>query len=324
MLQVLRRSQRWILWLVIFVLGGAFVFFLGSGRGSRFRGAGAQVAVRVGDRQFDFRDLDRVRERQIQEYRRALGDAFDPSAAADYLDQLAAQSLVQLAILAEEAKRLGLRVGEGEIREYLRGVPGGTAADGRIDRDVWTQHAEREYGSVVRFEAALREDLLARKTSRLLEESISLSDAEIRDVLRYQMEQVQVAYVAVDPQALRAKQEVADAEVEALLDRRPPAGPGGLRRAQERVRPARAGARPSRPDPGPLGRGAGRGPGGCRGPRQGRAGGGADPRRRALRAGGRPALGGYGLEERGRRPRLLFAGQDGGGLRGGRVLAPPR
>jgi peptidyl-prolyl cis-trans isomerase D len=216
MLQVLRRGQRWILWLVIFLVGGAFVFFLGSGGGSPF-GPSAQVAVGVGDRQFDFRDLDRVRERQIQEYRRALGDAFDPSAAADYLDQLAAQSLVQLAILAGEAERLGLRVGPEEIREYLRAIPGGTAPDGRIDRDAWTQHAEREYGSVVRFEAALREDLLARKAARLLAESISLSDTEVRDVLRYQMEEVQLAYLAVDPAALQAKQEVADAEIEALL-----------------------------------------------------------------------------------------------------------
>jgi len=216
MLQVLRRSQRWILWVVIFLIGGAFVFFLGSGGGSPF-GPSAQVAVAVGDRQFDFRDLDRVRERQVQEYRRALGDAFDPSAAADYLDQLAAQSLMQLAILADEAERLGLRVGPEEMREYLRGIPGGTGPDGRIDRDTWTQHAEREYGSVVRFEAALREDLLARKTSRLIEESISLSDAEVRDVLRHQQEQVEVAYVAIDPAALRADLQVEDAEVEVLL-----------------------------------------------------------------------------------------------------------
>jgi peptidyl-prolyl cis-trans isomerase D len=216
MLQVLRRGQRWILWLVIFLVGGAFVFFLGSGGGSPF-GPSAQTAVAVGSRQFDFRDLDRVRERAVAEYRRALGDAFDPSAASDYIDQYAAQSLVQLAILAEEAERLGLRVGPGEMREYLRGIPGGTGADGRIDRDAWTEHAEREYGSVVRFEAALREDLLARKTSRLIEEAISLSEAEVREVLRYQLEEVRVAYVAVDPQALRSGLEVGDPEIEALL-----------------------------------------------------------------------------------------------------------
>ena len=99
MLQIMRRGQRWVLWFVIVVVGGAFVFFLGSGGGSG-PSSSAQVAVRVGDRKFDFRDLDRVRQAQIAEYRRVLGDAFDPEAARDYLDQMAAGSLVQLAILA--------------------------------------------------------------------------------------------------------------------------------------------------------------------------------------------------------------------------------
>ena len=93
MLQIMRRGQRWVLWFVIVVVGGAFVFFLGSGGGSG-PSSSAQVAVRVGDRKFDFRDLDRVRQAQIAEYRRVLGDAFDPEAARDYLDQMAAGSLV--------------------------------------------------------------------------------------------------------------------------------------------------------------------------------------------------------------------------------------
>lgn len=215
MLQVLRRGQRWILWVVIVVVGGAFVILYGSGSGGGGM-AGPQVAIRVGKRQFDYRDFDRVRQSQIAEYRRALGDAFDPEAARDYLDQIAAGTLVQMAILAGEGERMGLRVGPEEIRAYLRTVPGGIDAEGRLDREAWTRHAEREYGSVSRFEAALRDELLARKAGRLLAESLTLSDAEVRDLLRYRMEEVQVAYVAVDPKALRPA-DVEDAAVEALL-----------------------------------------------------------------------------------------------------------
>jgi len=216
MLQIMRRGQRWILWVVIFVVGGAFVFFLGSGGGGG-PATSAQVAVRVGDRQFDFRDLDRVRQAQIAEYRRVLGDAFDPEAARDYLDQMAAGSLVQLAILAGEAERLGLRVGPKEMRDYLRTVPGGLDSEGRLDRQIWTDHAEREYGSVTRFEAAIRDQLLAQKAQRLLTESITPSDAELRDLLRYQLEEVRVAYVAIDPKAVQPEGEIDDAAVEALL-----------------------------------------------------------------------------------------------------------
>jgi peptidyl-prolyl cis-trans isomerase D len=220
MLQIMRRGQRWILWFVIVVVGGAFVFFLGSG-GRLGRGTGPQVAVRVGDRTFDFRDLDRVRQAQVAEYRRSLGDAFDPEAARGFLDQLSANVLLQTGILAREAERLGLRVGQEEMRDFLRSIPGGTGPDGRIDRDAWTAHAEREYGSLARFEAALRDELLARKAAELLEDSIGLSDAEVRESLRYRLEEVQVAYLALDPHALRKDLTVDDAEAEALLAKDP-------------------------------------------------------------------------------------------------------
>jgi hypothetical protein len=167
MLEGLRRSQRWVLAILIVALGLTFVFFLAVGGGSGFGSQGsAAVAVRVGKRQFDWRDVDRIRQRQIDEYRRTLGDAFDPSAAEQYLEQMAASALVESALLAREGERMGLRVGEGEMRAFLRSVPGGTTADGRIDREAWTAHAEREYGSVSRFEDALRDDLLARRCGR--------------------------------------------------------------------------------------------------------------------------------------------------------------
>jgi peptidyl-prolyl cis-trans isomerase D len=218
MLEGLRRSQRWVLAILIVALGLTFVFFLAVGGGSGFGSQGsAAVAVRVGKRQFDWRDVDRIRQRQIDEYRRTLGDAFDPSAAEQYLEQMAASALVESALLAREGERMGLRVGEGEMRAFLRSVPGGTTADGRIDREAWTAHAEREYGSVGRFEDALRDDLLARRAARLIDSTAAVSDAEAREYLRARLEEVQLAYVAIDPAELRAPASVDDAAVDALL-----------------------------------------------------------------------------------------------------------
>lgn len=220
MLEGLRRSQRWVLSVLIVVLAATFVFFLAVGGGG-LGGPGPQVAVRVGDRQFDWRDLDRIRQRQIEEYRRTLGDAFDPTAATEYLDQMAANALVEGAILAREGKRMGLRIGEGEMRAFLRSIPGGTTAEGRIDRDAWTAHAEREYGSVARFEAALREDLLARRAAQLIEAATAVSDAEARELLRARLEEVEVAYVAIDPAELRSRTQVDDAAADALVSSDP-------------------------------------------------------------------------------------------------------
>jgi len=217
MLQIMRRGQRWIMWFVIVVVGGAFVFFLGGGGGAGSGGAPQYVAVEVDGRRYDMRDVDRVRQRQVAEYRRTLGDAFDPEAAADFLDEAAARTLVRRAILAREAERMGLLVTEAEVREYLRSIPGAADESGRIDQDVVTTYAEREYGTVSRFEASLRDDLLSQKASRIVRESVAVSDAEVRQVLEYRQEEVEIAYVTFDPATLSADQEFEDAEVEAFL-----------------------------------------------------------------------------------------------------------
>jgi peptidyl-prolyl cis-trans isomerase D len=217
MLQIMRRGQRWIMWFVIVVVGGAFVFFLGIGGGGGPGAAPQYVAVEVDGRRYDMRDVDRVRQRQVAEYRRTLGDAFDPETAADFLDEMAARTLVRRALLAREAEQMGLLVTDAEVRNYLRSIPGAADDAGRIDQDVVTTYAEREYGTLARFEASLRDDLLAQKASRLVRESVSVSDGEVRQVLRHQQEEVEVAYVAFDPAALAADTELSDAEIEAFV-----------------------------------------------------------------------------------------------------------
>jgi peptidyl-prolyl cis-trans isomerase D len=217
MLQIMRRGQRWIMWFVIVVVGGAFVFFLGGGGGLLGGGPPQYVAVDVDGRRYDMRDVDRVRQRQVAEFRRTLGDAFDPDTAADYLDEMAARTLIRRAILAREAERMGIRVTDAEVREYLRAIPGAADDEGRIDQDIVTTYAEREYGTLVRFEASLRDDLLAQKTSRLLREAVAVSDSEVRHVLRHRQEEIEVAFVALDPVALAGEAEVPDADVEAFV-----------------------------------------------------------------------------------------------------------
>ena len=217
MLQIMRRGQRWIMWFVIVVVGGAFVFFLGIGGGGLGAGSAPQyVAVDVDGRRYDMRDVDRIRQRQVAEYRRTLGDGFDSEAAADFLDEMAARTLVRRAILAREAEHMGLRVTDREVRDYLRAIPGAADDTGQVDQEIVTMYAEREYGTLARFEASLRDELLSQKASRMLRESVSVSDDEVRQVLRHRQEEVQIAYVALDPAALAADEEIGDDEVEAF------------------------------------------------------------------------------------------------------------
>jgi peptidyl-prolyl cis-trans isomerase D len=194
MLRRMRRGSRWLMWLVIVGVGGVFVLYLGIGGGG-LAPAPPQTVVAVGDRSFDARDVLRVRRNQEEEYRRILGEGFDSEAAADFLDESAAAALMRLALLARQAEDMGLVVSDEEVRAYLRAMPGVLDEAGRVDRDAIQYYAERQFGSVRRFREALRDELLARKLSRLVGESVAISDAETLDSLRYQREEVSLAIV---------------------------------------------------------------------------------------------------------------------------------
>jgi hypothetical protein len=114
----MRESSKWIMWLVIVAVGAVFVLYLGIGGGFS-GGGGTDTVVDVDGRRFSARDVYRVRQRQEAEYRRALGDGFDASGAAEFLDEAAASALLRMAILAREAERMGFRASDEEIRRYL-------------------------------------------------------------------------------------------------------------------------------------------------------------------------------------------------------------
>ena len=219
MLHILRRGSRVVLWIVIVGVGGVFVLYLGF-QGSFAPAPGTGPVVRAGDFSFDGRDFERVREGMEQRYREALGDQFDPEAARGFLVESAGGVLLRSALLAWEGDRMGLTASDAEIRDYLKDS-GLADGDGRLDRERITQYAESEFGSLRRFQERLRADLLAEKTARLIWESAAVSDAEARDAVRYQLEEVKIAAVKLDGRSMPADLVVPDEAAQALLAKDP-------------------------------------------------------------------------------------------------------
>ncbi len=198
MLNVLRQGQRWIMLAVILIVGGVFVLFTGLGRPLLRGAAGSGVVVAVDGREFGPREVLRVRAQQEEEFRRSLGSAFDPKAAASQLDAIAANTVAQRAILSTEAERLGLRVSEDELRDTIRGIGIFRDESGKFSRDRFQTFVEYEYGTERLFLQALRDDLLAQKLARLIGSSAQVSEAEAREAIGQRLEQVDLALVALD------------------------------------------------------------------------------------------------------------------------------
>jgi peptidyl-prolyl cis-trans isomerase D len=219
LLHILRRGSKVVLWIVIIGVGGVFVLYLGF-QGGFSPAPGSGPVVRVGSVSFDGRDLERTRQGMEIQYRQALGDQFDSDAARGFLVESAGNALLRQALLAWQGERMGLTASDEEIRGYLRdaGLVGG---DGQLDRDRITQYAESEFGSVKRFQERLRNDLLAAKTSDLIRDAAAVSDAEARDAVRYQLEEVTIAAVKFDGRTVPHGLEVPEDAAAALLAKDP-------------------------------------------------------------------------------------------------------
>lgn len=214
MLETLRRGQRWLMGAVVFLVGGVFVAYLGLG-GPMTSGPSSGALVELEGRRYTLEDLQRTRQQQEQRLRDSLGDAFDAVGASEYLDQMAAEALIQRAVLAREAETLGLRATDEEIRQVVRQFF--RTPDGRIDAATAREFGERQFGSERRFAAEIRDDILMSKLFQLIDAGVEVSDAEVRDALRYQRDGVRLALVVLDPEGPADEVAVEEAEIAAML-----------------------------------------------------------------------------------------------------------
>ncbi len=216
MLELLRRSHRYFVGGIIFAIAGVFVAYLGlGGPGDQSGGEERGSIVELGSRRYSIADLQRVRDDQERNLRESLGQSFDAKAASQYLDQLSADQLIQRAVLATEAERIGLQASDDEVKLLVRRAFGGP--DGDFDGKALRDYAVRRFGSEGRFVQEVRDDILFSKLLDLIDSSAAVSDAEARSAVRNRLEEVRVVTVALDQQKPPAGVEADDAAVAKLL-----------------------------------------------------------------------------------------------------------
>ena len=214
MLDQIRRGQRWLTGILVALVGGVFVFFMGLGGPLRGRAPSQGVVVELGDIRIDRSDFLRARMQQGEAYRDQLGDQFNSKAAGSFLDAQALRLLVDQAILAHDAEGLGLRVGKEEVQRVVVQSTGFRDETGHFDSKSFEKYVEYEYGNQRNYLEYMRRALLGQKMLRLLYAEGEVSDAEARASALYRLEQVQIAYVAIDTETLPAGSEPTADEIE--------------------------------------------------------------------------------------------------------------
>jgi peptidyl-prolyl cis-trans isomerase D len=218
MLDALRSGYRWITTLVIGAVGLVFVLFLGLQGPLTMTQTAAVVAV--GPYQFGFREFERARARREAMLQEQLGEQYDARALADTVDQITSRELVDRALLALEAQDLGLSVSKQEIERLVLADPSFRDEGGRFSVDDFEGWARHEYGSQTAFIEDRRLALLSFKMLELLHTQPQVSDAEAREAVRRDLEEVQIAFVSIGGSAAEDAPAPDEAAVKRALEER--------------------------------------------------------------------------------------------------------
>ena len=118
-------------------------------------------------------------------------------------------------MLAEAARELGLQVTKDEIRRVVQSSPGFIDEEGRFNPEAFDRFAQDNFGSQRTFMETFTRDLLGQKLVQLLAGQTTISDAELDLRIRYDLEEVRLAFVAFDKNQLTADEAVPETDVEA-------------------------------------------------------------------------------------------------------------
>lgn len=143
---------------IVWILVAMLVLGLG-GFGARNFGGSTTALGTVGDREIDLRDYARSLQREISAVSAQIGQPLSFAQAQAFgIDRTVQARVIAAAALDNEADRIGLSVGDAEVRKQLLAVPAFQGLDGKFDRDTYTLTLRQEGLSEAEFEAKLRDE----------------------------------------------------------------------------------------------------------------------------------------------------------------------
>ena len=143
---------------IVWILMAMLILGLG-GFGARNFGGSVDAIGTVGDREVDLRDYARTLNREIAAFSAQIRQPVSfAQAQALGIDRSVMARVLASAALDNEADKIGLSVGDEEVRNSILRIDAFTGLDGSFDRDAYTLTLRQEGLSEAEFEAKLRDE----------------------------------------------------------------------------------------------------------------------------------------------------------------------
>lgn len=224
MLDIMRQQKRMkaiVLWVVIIAVGLSMVVWgvaLNLGGGSDRSGRGSYAAI-VGDRTISTQEFLDTYEQSTRYLRENSREELDPELLKSLgLSQQVLQRLIRGRIVEILAERLGISVSPGEVRQAILNLPG-MQVDGKfIGMEQYKLRLSSNRIPVEAFEEDIRYSLLSEKLTRVLTDSLEVSDRELREEYSRLHQTATVSYVLLREEGFKKRVQPADGDLEAYFE----------------------------------------------------------------------------------------------------------
>ena len=197
-----RESLKWILWLLIVVLGaGMVLLFVDAPTGAT--GLLVNEIARVGELKIGVQEFRRQHSQLVEIYRQQLGEQFEQFAPQMNLHAQALNSLITEHSLALHARSLGLEATNPEISDRVLSIPVFKDEQGNFIGKERYQEVLRANGlSMTEWENNIRREILRDKLQMLLTAGLGAAPNDLRREFAKQEQQTRIRYVLFDPATL--------------------------------------------------------------------------------------------------------------------------
>ncbi|MGH9316388.1 MAG: peptidylprolyl isomerase [Thermoanaerobaculia bacterium] len=199
MLKTMRDSfhhLKWTLYAVILVFILGFVYFVGSGAGSR--DPGSQVIARVGDETISAVDFSRRYQAELDRQRGLYQGNLSPELLrAMDLPRQVLENMIDRILELEAARRLHLKVTDEEVAQAIVNISAFQDNGQFIGREKYERLLRSNGSTPERFEEEFRESLLLEKYSQLVRSSLLVPDAEVRREFASRNDKASIEYLRI-------------------------------------------------------------------------------------------------------------------------------
>ncbi|MBI2360588.1 MAG: SurA N-terminal domain-containing protein, partial [Deltaproteobacteria bacterium] len=217
MLDILRKRKR--SWIIVFLIGMIVVVFALWGVGSYVNDSGQTNVAVVNGEALTPREFEVHYQRFLENYRNLFREALTDEMIRNLnLKGAVLEELVQKRLLLQEAERLGLVVGDEELRDEIARVPVFTV-DGRFSKSRYLQALRSSRLTPAAFEAEQREQLTMQRLYAVIRDSVQVAEAELRDRYRLRGEKLDLHFIRISADQFLSGVKVTADEVKSYYER---------------------------------------------------------------------------------------------------------